>query len=97
MSLLLTDEQKMIRDLAKNFATKKVAPLAAEMDLTGEIHPDLIQELADVGTEWFEDADREFHRTPDLTDCTTATMPDDHGNRQSMCQYCRTDCRPYPH
>ena len=32
------------------------------------------QELADVGTEWFEDADREFHRTPDLTDCTSATM-----------------------
>ena len=32
------------------------------------------QELADVGTEWFVDADREFHRTPDLTDCTTATM-----------------------
>ena len=32
------------------------------------------QELADVGTEWFLDADREFHRTPDLTDCTTATM-----------------------
>ena len=32
------------------------------------------QELADVGTEWFEDAEREFHRTPDLTDCTTATM-----------------------
>ena len=32
------------------------------------------QELADLGTEWFEDADREFHRTPDLTDCTSATM-----------------------
>ena len=32
------------------------------------------QELADVGTEWFEDADREFHRTPDLTDCTSTTM-----------------------
>ncbi|WNO77945.1 SNF2-related protein [Streptococcus suis] len=32
------------------------------------------QELADVGTEWFEDADREFHRTPDLTDCTSASM-----------------------
>ena len=32
------------------------------------------QELADAGTEWFEDADREFHRTPDLTDCTSATM-----------------------
>ena len=32
------------------------------------------QELADVGTEWFEDAEAEFHKTPDLTDCTTATM-----------------------
>ena len=32
------------------------------------------QELADAGTEWFVDADREFHRTPDLTDCTSATM-----------------------
>ena len=31
-------------------------------------------ELADVGTEWFEDAEREFHKTPDLTDCTSATM-----------------------
>ena len=32
------------------------------------------QELADVGTEWFDDAEREFHRIPDLTDCTSATM-----------------------
>lgn len=32
------------------------------------------QELADVGTEWFEYAEREFHKTPDLTDCTSATM-----------------------
>ena len=32
------------------------------------------QELADVGTEWFEDAEAEFHKTPDLTDCTPATM-----------------------
>lgn len=32
------------------------------------------QELADVGTEWFEDADREFNEKPDLTDCTPATM-----------------------
>ena len=32
------------------------------------------QTLADVGTEWFEDADREFHNTPDLTDCTPETM-----------------------
>ena len=32
------------------------------------------QELADVGTEWFEDAEREFNEKPDLTDCTPATM-----------------------
>ena len=32
------------------------------------------QELADVGTEWFEDAETEFHKTPDLTDCSPATM-----------------------
>lgn len=32
------------------------------------------QELADVGTEWFEDAEAEFHKTPDLTDCTPDTM-----------------------
>ena len=49
MSLLLTDDQKMIRDLAKDFAAKKVAPFAAEMDETGIIHPGLIQELADIG------------------------------------------------
>lgn len=33
-----------------------------------------LQKQVYVGTEWFEDADREFHRTPDLTDCTSATM-----------------------
>lgn len=49
MSLLLTDDQKMIRDLARDFAIKKVAPFAAEMDETGIIHPGLIQELADIG------------------------------------------------
>ena len=32
------------------------------------------QELADVGTEWFEDAERQFLEQPDFTDCTKATM-----------------------
>lgn len=32
------------------------------------------QTLADVGTEWFEEAEKEFHTVPDLTDCTSATM-----------------------
>ena len=32
------------------------------------------QNLADVGTEWFEEADNAFKQTPDLTGCTSATM-----------------------
>ena len=32
------------------------------------------QTLADVGTEWFEEADNAFRQTPDFTDCTSATM-----------------------
>ena len=32
------------------------------------------QELADVGTEWFAQAEEQFKETPDFTDCTTATM-----------------------
>lgn len=32
------------------------------------------QELADVGTEWFAQAEEQFEQTPDFTDCTKATM-----------------------
>ena len=32
------------------------------------------QTLADVGTEWFEEADNAFKQTPDLTGCTSTTM-----------------------
>ena len=32
------------------------------------------QTLADVGTEWFEEADNAFKQTSDLTGCTSATM-----------------------
>ncbi len=32
------------------------------------------QTLADVGTEWFEDAEAEFHKTPDFTGCTKESM-----------------------
>lgn len=30
--------------------------------------------LADVGTEWFEEAENAFRQTPDLTNCSTETM-----------------------
>ena len=32
------------------------------------------QELSDVGTEWFTQAEEQFKATPDFTDCTNATM-----------------------
>lgn len=32
------------------------------------------QELADIGTEWFEGAEKEFLEKPDYTDCTSQTM-----------------------
>lgn len=32
------------------------------------------QELADIGTEWFEDAEKDFSEKPDYTDCTSQTM-----------------------
>ena len=32
------------------------------------------QTLADIGTEWFEEADKAFRQTPDFTECTTETM-----------------------
>ena len=32
------------------------------------------QTLSDVGTEWFEEAEKEFHTTPDFSDCSSATM-----------------------
>ena len=32
------------------------------------------QELAEVGTEWFTQAEEQFKETPDFTDCTKATM-----------------------
>ena len=32
------------------------------------------QELADIGTEWFEDAEKDFSEKPDYTDCASQTM-----------------------
>lgn len=32
------------------------------------------QTLADVGTEWFEEAENDFRQTPDLTNCSAETM-----------------------
>ena len=46
MNYFLSDEQKMIRDLAAQVAREKIAPIAAELDESGEFPWDIVQTLA---------------------------------------------------
>ena len=48
MDYFLTEEQIMIRDLARQFAREKVAPVAAHYDETGEFPWDLMKEMAEM-------------------------------------------------
>jgi butyryl-CoA dehydrogenase len=49
MDLELTEEQKIIRATAREFATKNVAPKAAELDKTGRWPAEIIAEMAGLG------------------------------------------------
>lgn len=49
MNYFLTEEQQMIRDLARKIAEEKVAPRAAEFDEAEEFPWELIKVLADAG------------------------------------------------
>ena len=49
MDLQLTEEQKMIQKMARDFAEKHVAPIAAEMDEKGEVPFDNIRRMAELG------------------------------------------------
>src|SRR5215472_19215349 len=49
MDFDLTDEQKMIRDTARDFAARKVAPLAAELDKSGRWPGEIVKEMAQLG------------------------------------------------
>lgn len=46
---LLTDEHRMIRDAAREFAQKEIAPIAAEHDETGEFPYDTIKKMGAMG------------------------------------------------
>ena len=46
MNYFLTDDQKMIRDLAAQIAREKIAPIAAEFDESGEFPWDVVKTLA---------------------------------------------------
>ena len=49
MNFDLTDEQKMIRDMARDFAREVIAPRAEEMEATGEYPYDILEKMAEVG------------------------------------------------
>jgi short/branched chain acyl-CoA dehydrogenase len=49
MNFDLTDEQKKIRDMARDFASKVIAPRAEEMERTGEYPYDIIAQMASLG------------------------------------------------
>ncbi|MBN1692997.1 MAG: acyl-CoA dehydrogenase family protein [Dehalococcoidales bacterium] len=49
MDFNLTEQEKMLQSLAKDFAEKQVAPRAAEIDRTGEVPVDLIEEMGKRG------------------------------------------------
>jgi butyryl-CoA dehydrogenase len=59
MNFQLTDEQKMVQEMARNFAQKEIAPVAAELDAKGEFPSRFLRPMAELGlmgmmipTEW---------------------------------------------
>lgn len=49
MDFALNDTQTMMRDMTRDFARREIMPLAHEMDVTGEMPPELISKLRDAG------------------------------------------------
>lgn len=49
VSLELSEEQKMLRETARNFAQKEIAPIAAEYDESGEFPMDTIKKMGKMG------------------------------------------------
>ena len=55
MNFDLTDEQRMIRDLAREFAIKEITPRSEEMERSGEYPYGIIHALRDKETDagWY--------------------------------------------
>lgn len=49
MNFSLTEDQKMIQQMARDFATNELEPKAAELDRTGEFPHDSIKKMAELG------------------------------------------------
>src|SRR5271154_3320481 len=49
MEFELTDEQKMIRDTARDFAAREIAPKAAELDKAGRWPTEIVKQMGELG------------------------------------------------
>lgn len=49
MNFELSEEQRMIRDLARDFAQREIAPIAAHVDETGEFPMETVQQMGELG------------------------------------------------
>ena len=49
MDFELTENQRMMRDMTRDFAAQEIAPLAHEMDVTGEVPEQLIDKMRAAG------------------------------------------------
>ncbi len=49
MKLELNEQQKMIRNMVREFAEKEIAPIAAELDKTGEYPTKTLEKMAKLG------------------------------------------------
>jgi alkylation response protein AidB-like acyl-CoA dehydrogenase len=45
----LTEEEQMFRDMVRQFAEERIAPLTPDMDRDGKLNPDLVKELFELG------------------------------------------------
>ena len=49
MNFELTAEQKQVRDMVREFASREVAPYIREWDAKGEFHPEVLKKLGEAG------------------------------------------------
>jgi len=50
MDFKLSEQHEMLRSTIKDFANKEIAPIAADVDKSGEFPRDGIKKLAELGT-----------------------------------------------
>ena len=49
MDFSLTPEQIQLRDTAREFAAREVAPFIRDWDAKGEFHPEILQKMGEIG------------------------------------------------